>query len=400
MGNQSVLADDLKFFLSEFVPFSQKYFRKKIQDSRIYPPLIKHFYKDLYDFTSGGKKLRAFLVWIGYRIGITARGPVSRFLPASARSKQKSIRDQKDNVELRAVGNPFTTATPRIADILSIALAYELLHSFLLIHDDIIDESSTRRGRTTIHRRYEKKTSRHYGMSQAIVLGDIACFEALDLVNCSSFTDSQKVACFAKIISTIIETGYGEGLDVEYSNRWTNFNNIRQMTELKTAKYTFVGPLTVGAILGKANKSQIDALSKLGLLIGLAFQIQDDILGVFGKEKVVGKSVLGDLREGKNTLLIHKTKEMLSGKKREELARIWGKKNAGNRDLKRVQKLIINSGALFWAENEKAKLVKSAKVYIKSQFKHSHIFRINDIAALGNGLGAGPGQAQVDLFSL
>ncbi|KKS01373.1 MAG: hypothetical protein UU53_C0013G0001, partial [Candidatus Curtissbacteria bacterium GW2011_GWC2_41_21] len=54
MGNQSVLADDLKFFLSEFVPFSQKYFRKKIQDSRIYPPLIKHFYKDLYDFTSGG----------------------------------------------------------------------------------------------------------------------------------------------------------------------------------------------------------------------------------------------------------------------------------------------------------------------------------------------------------
>ncbi|KKR60929.1 MAG: DNA topoisomerase I, DNA topoisomerase I [Microgenomates group bacterium GW2011_GWC1_40_35] len=189
----------------------------------------------------------------------------------------------------------------------------------------------------------------------------------------SSFTDSQKVACFAKIISTIIETGYGEGLDVEYSNRWTNFNNIRQMTELKTAKYTFVGPLTVGAILGKANKSQIDALSKLGLLIGLAFQIQDDILGVFGKEKVVGKSVLGDLREGKNTLLIHKTKEMLSGKKREELARIWGKKNAGNRDLKRVQKLIINSGALFWAENEKAKLVKSAKVYIKS------ITRDNDL---------------------
>ncbi|EKD57444.1 MAG: hypothetical protein ACD_57C00297G0004 [uncultured bacterium] len=304
---------------------------------------------------------------------VLVRGPVSRFLPASARSKQKSIRDQKDNVELRAVGNPFTTATPRIADILSIALAYELLHSFLLIHDDIIDESSTRRGRTTIHRRYEKKTSRHYGMSQAIVLGDIACFEALDLVNCSSFTDSQKVACFAKIISTIIETGYGEGLDVEYSNRWTNFNNIRQMTELKTAKYTFVGPLTVGAILGKANKSQIDALSKLGLLIGLAFQIQDDILGVFGKEKVVGKSVLGDLREGKNTLLIHKTKEMLSGKKREELARIWGKKNAGNRDLKRVQKLIINSGALFWAENEKAKLVKSAKVYIKS------ITRDNDL---------------------
>src|SRR3989338_904647 len=131
-------------------------------------------------------------------------------------------------------------------------------------------------------------------MSQAIVLGDIACFEALDLVNCSSFTDSQKVACFAKIISTIIETGYGEALDVEYSQRWANFKNIRQMTELKTAKYTFVGPLTVGAILGKANKSQIQALTGFGLKVGLAFQIQDDVLGVFGNEKVIGKSVLSD----------------------------------------------------------------------------------------------------------
>src|SRR3989344_5774693 len=289
MGNQSVLADDLKFFLSEFVPFAQKYFRKKIQDSRIYPPLVKHFYIDLYDFTSGGKKLRAYLVWMGYRLGQGTKGTLRQ---AQGRQRDKVRKG--------------------IKMILPIALAYELLHSFLLIHDDIIDESSMRRGKVTIHRRYEKFFGKHYGVSQAIVLGDIACFEALKLVDSSSFTDSQKVACFAKIISTIIETGYGEGLDVEYSNRWTNFNNIRQMTELKTAKYTFVGPLTVGAILGKANKSQIDALSKLGLLIGLAFQIQDDILGIFGNEKVTGKSVLSDLREGKNTLLIHKTKEMLS----------------------------------------------------------------------------------------
>ena len=349
MGNQARLQDSLNIFLDRFEPFAQKFFEKKTKEVSKYPPLIKRFYKDLYDFTSGGKKLRGFLVWMGYRI-----------------SQKSEVRSQKFR---------------DLEKILPVALAYELLHSFLLIHDDIIDQSDTRRGRRTIHKQYEKpfgpsaslRASKHYGLSQAIVLGDIACFEALDLVNTSGFTDSQKIACFAKIITTIIKTGYGEALDIQYSHKKTDFNNIRQMTELKTAKYTFVGPLTVGAILGGVNKIQIQALTRFGLKVGLAFQIQDDILGTFGEEKITGKSALDDLCEGKNTLLIHKTKEMLSDQKREELTRLWGKRNAGSADLRKVQRLIVDSGALSWAENEKAKLVRSAKVYIKS------ITRDNDL---------------------
>ena len=81
---------------------------------------------------------------------------------------------------------------------------------------------------------------------------------------------------------------------------------IMKVTDLKSARYSFVGPLTIGAKLAGGKSSQLDALSKFGQAVGKAFQIQDDILGVFGDEKITGKSSLLDLREGKNTLLIYR----------------------------------------------------------------------------------------------
>jgi len=331
-------------FILVFEPYLRKYFQEKIRQSNKYPSLIHRFYKDLFDFTSGGKNLRAFLVWLGYRL---------------------------------ADGQ-------KVEKVLPVSLAIELLHSFLLIHDDIIDQSDTRRGKPTIHKRYEKffgpsallRASKHYGMSQAIVLGDIACFEALGLVSSSGFTDSQKVACQKRIINSIIETGYGEALDVEYSNKGTDLKAIKQMTELKTAKYTFVGPLTIGAILGETSKSQINALTKFGLLLGMAFQLQDDILGIFGDEKIIGKSILSDLREGKNTLLVHKAKEMAKAKDRLELEQTWGQRQANVQDLKKVRQIIMKSGALAWVDKEKKRLTASAIIYVKKITKSQKLQKV------------------------
>jgi len=326
--------NSLKSFLASFEPYATRYFARKIESCEKYPLLIHQFYKDLSDFTVGGKKLRAYLVWLGYRLW-------------------KVTKRQRNKVG------------EGIKEILPIALAYELLHSFLLIHDDIIDQSDSRRGKLTIHKRYEKFFGKHYGLSQAIILGDIACFEAFSLVANSDFSESQKVDCQKKLIFTLLETGYGEALDIEYSYREATFEAIWQMMQAKTAKYSFVGPLTLGATLSEASKSQLGSLDKFGLLVGTAFQLQDDFLGVFGNEKILGKSILSDMREGKNTILIYKTREIITSQDKRELERLWAKKDAKMADLKKIRQIIISSGAFDWNQAQKKKLVGEAKVHIQ-----------------------------------
>ena len=338
--------EELKAFLLAFRPYWRVYFSERLKFASGYPPLLVRFYKDLFDFTSGGKKLRAFLVWLGYKIG----SPSS----SKASTVAKAMAD-------RSMGK-----------ILPISFAYELTNSFLLIHDDIIDQSDIRRRKPTIHKRYENflgpsaslRAGMHYGLSQAIILGDIAFLEALNLVNSARFSQTQKLLCQKQLIDTILETCYGEALDVEYSYKSATIDQIWQMTELKTAKYTFIGPLTLGATLGGATNKQLDDLAKFGLLTGKAFQLQDDVLGVFGDEKKTGKSTLSDLHEGKNTVLIFKARQMTKGQDKKVLEQLWGKKNGRLKDLVRVRRIIRDCGALAWCSREKQKLVGKAKVYV------------------------------------
>src|SRR3989344_4419335 len=168
---------ELDAFLAVFEPYASNFFSSKIKSSAKYSPLITRFYKDLGDYSYGGKRIRGFLAWLGYRLG--------------------GGRDTKR--------------------IMEISLALEIVHSFLLIHDDIIDDSDIRRGKATIHKRFEKIYGSRYGVNQAIVLGDIACFDAFNLVNSSVFEDRLKIIAQKKLIKTILDTAYGEALDVEYS---------------------------------------------------------------------------------------------------------------------------------------------------------------------------------------
>lgn len=327
---------ELKSFLSTFEEYSAGYFVQKIKDSSKYPKLITKFYEDLADFTKGGKRMRAFLVYLGYVVG-------------GERNLQK---------------------------VLPVSLAVEIIHSFLLIHDDIIDKSETRRGKVTIHERYGKLFDSHYGVSQAIVLGDMAYLEAFNLVNSSAFSSDLRIICQNKLNKVLLETVYGEALDVEYSYKKPKFSDIMQIADLKTARYSFVGPLSVGGILSKCSDGQMKALLEFGLLVGLAFQLQDDYLGVFGDEKILGKSVLSDMREGKNTLLIYKARELGTADDRKILDRLWGKSTANNGDLEKIKKVIIKTGAGNWCGGEMKRLVGRARKYIKQMTKDAKLQKV------------------------
>lgn len=336
LSSSTELKIELGAFLKEFEPYYKRFFERRIKSVSSYPKIIPYFYKQLNDFSSGGKRMRAFLVYLGYK---TAGG-----------------RD--------------------LIRILPISLALELLHSFLLIHDDIIDKSDFRRGKLTMHKRLEKLAGVHYGFSQAIIVGDIAYFEAIKLVNESDFDLELKQQGISTLDEVILETAYGELLDVDYSYHNTKLAQIKQVTDLKTSRYTFVGPLTIGAVLAGAEKKVLSKLTRFGLLVGMAFQLRDDILGVFADEKILGKPTLSDMREGKNTILIYKAREFANDAQLKELSSIWGNQYASARDLKLVQRILKESGAYDWCIAENLRLVSQAKSLVPSMAKNSHLTQL------------------------
>lgn len=320
-SSKKELFDEMSNFFRRFVPYAELFFRNKRRELSKYPKLIPDFYNLLEDFGKGGKVIRPFLVYLGYKLN--------------------GGRDLKV--------------------ILPICLAVELVHNCFLIQDDIIDESEVRRGKRTIYTKLADDKNYHYGISQAIMIADIALFEAYGLVGESSFEERSKKAIFKRLSEVFLETVYGESLDVEYAYEKPKLDAIWQMTQLKTAKYTFVGPLTIGALAAQAKPVTLERIAKYGLLLGTLFQIKDDELGVFGDENVTGKSSLSDMREGKNTVLFYKTFSLCSNTQKKRLSTLWGKRDATYRELDDVKRIIIASGALEELESEMILLVKKCK---------------------------------------
>ena len=333
---------ELEKFIVDCSKFSKKFFSQKKNFVKKYPKLISDFYKDLEEFSKGGKSIRPFFVYLGYLIGLGIK---------------KMDKRQLENI-------------------LPICLAYELIHNYFLIHDDIIDKSPIRRGRATIHRKYANDYGQHYGVSQAIVIGDLAYVEAIKLFNQLNLKEQIKYKSQNVLNDIIIETIYGQALDIQYSFKRPNLDDIWKVAELKTARYSFVGPLTIGAILAQASKSQIRAIERYGMALGKAFQLKDDILGVFGDEKKLGKSTLSDMREGKNTLLFYKTLKLAKGKDLLFINKIWGSEKSNKEDLKTVQRIMESSKAKNWCENQ----IKSLGIIAKKQINNiTHDKKIREI---------------------
>src|SRR3990167_7172240 len=187
----------------------------------------------------------------------------------------------------------------------------ELLHNFMLIHDDIIDRSNLRRGKPTLHRllgRIVKTEDREkLGYDLGIIAGDIVYALAIDAFLAINEAPRRKERALKYFIQTAAFTAMGEFIDtlhgVEKINRVKEKDVFLNYT-LKTARYTFDCPLVVGAILAGAPEGDIEKLCQLGVLVGQAFQIQDDIIGIFDSQKNIGKSILSDIAESKKTILV------------------------------------------------------------------------------------------------
>ncbi|HLD03172.1 MAG TPA: polyprenyl synthetase family protein [Candidatus Dojkabacteria bacterium] len=255
-------------------------------------------------------------------------------------------------------------------EIMRITAVPELIQLFLLIHDDIIDEDDLRRGVTTMHKAYrdfhrivfKKRDSYHFGESIAICAGDIVSHLAFKTLAQSKFNPENLVKAAAAVHGHVIEVGYGEALD-SFSEVMNNVKEdfILKMLALKTSKYTYEAPLHLGAILAGASDKDLQALTKYSLPGGTAFQIQDDILGMFGDEEKTGKPAYSDLAEGKQTILILRTMEKASPKGKALVVKSLGNPAVGNRRLEQVRQVIKDCGALDYAKEMAKKLVKVAK---------------------------------------
>jgi len=325
----------LKNYKKRVDSFLKEYFNRKIKQAEDNDPLTVHAVEVIADFVlAGGKRIRPALVYYGY-------------LAAGARSSRK---------------------------IVEASMGIELTHAFLLIHDDIIDRDAKRHGVATIHERYKKigrrmapqKNSDHFGNSMAIIVGDIASAMANEIIFNVKFSAEVIVKALDKLQDIIYVTIPGEMLDIVMENRGrTTEKEILRMFEGKTSRYTFEGPLHLGCVLAGGDQKMLQAFTKYSLPLGKAFQIQDDILGVFGNEKKLGKPVGSDIVEGKQTLLVLKALKKGNAEQRKIVQSCLGKKDLTKKELKSFREVLRQTGSLEYSQKLAAAFVNEALVALE-----------------------------------
>ena len=269
------------------------------------------------------------------------------------------------------------------------AASLELLHDFMLVHDDIIDKSDTRRGQPSMHAVLNKYLKDYHrikftGEDLAIISGDIIYAMALHAFLSVREDSKNKEASFKKLIEAALYTGTGEFIELILSLKNVGAitkNDIYKVYDLKTANYTFSTPLVMGATLAGAPKKEINKLYNYGIYLGRAFQIQDDILGTFSEEKDIGKSNTTDLQEAKKTILIWYAYNHSGYKDKTRIEKILAVKTVKKNDLVRMREIIRASGALDYAKNEISGLLKKAEKINKNfSMKTSYRLSLNSFS--------------------
>lgn len=252
---------------------------------------------------------------------------------------------------------------------ISAATALEFLQACALIHDDVMDGSDTRRGLPATHRFFESLhregawlgSAENFGAGAAILAGDLCLSWADELLFTSNFDHESLVR--AKRVYDVMRTELmaGQYLDLlEQSRASADVSRIRNVIRYKSAKYTIERPLHMGAALAGANESIMQSLSDYGLPLGEAFQLRDDVLGVFGDPQVTGKPAGDDLREGKRTALIGFTAELATATDSSFVLQSLGRPDLTATDVDRICSIITDCGALDRVEALIADGLKSA----------------------------------------
>ncbi|WP_169252492.1 polyprenyl synthetase family protein [Brevibacterium sp. 'Marine'] len=289
----------------------------------------------LIEFTRGGKRIRPVLLWWGFQL---AGGDVR-------------------------AGTDTGPSADVIAGLAQAAGSLELLHAAALIHDDVIDNSDTRRGRPALHRQFEARHQRSgfhgdgasFGVSASIVIGDICLALSEELFERSQETlgDSRSarelrgvvrrdvmVGQYLDVLAEVIPLG-----DARIADRaW-------EVLSFKSAKYSVEQPLLLGAALAGADSEQLKEISAFGLPLGQAFQLRDDVLGIAGDPEATGKPAGDDIREGKRTVLIAETASRIPADRLEVLAARLGDPDLTDAEVAECVGMISDSGGLAAVES-------------------------------------------------
>jgi geranylgeranyl diphosphate synthase type I len=233
------------------------------------------------------------------------------------------------------------------------AAAMELFQSALLVHDDIMDRDTTRRGLASLYFQYAELADRqglnesyHLGESLGICAGDVAFFLAFEILAGLKIDPDTYRRILALTAKEIGYVGVAQMQDIyngAADNRVTDADILR-LYLYKTGRYTFSLPLILGGILAGRPEADIELLEELGESIGIVFQIRDDELGLFGNQTETGKPVGSDIREGKKTLYFSYLNELAEDEDRIKLSHIFGSQDLSAEDIRFVQDLTKKLG--------------------------------------------------------
>ena len=289
--------------------FAKGYFDDRISQASVIDPSYARLWQNTKDtYFAGGKRLRPYLTFVGY----------GTFDPA----------------------------------IVNVAFSQEILHVAMLMHDDIIDRDNTRHGRPNMNglyaQLYEPHTkpdaALHYAHSAALMAGDCLISEAYVALTQGNLPGPIVAKLSRQMHRSLFEIIGGELLDVEAGFIKNYIYDPLTIYRYKTAGYSFIGPLLSGAICADASPDTMRTLEEYGTNAGIAFQIQDDLLGVFGDETATGKSTLSDLEEKKHTILVQLHQSMMTTAMANHFAVAFSD-DATKNDLTQLKQDLVASGA-------------------------------------------------------
>jgi geranylgeranyl diphosphate synthase type I len=325
------LQDELRQAPPLFENFLAAFFQENTERFA-YGELFEPLYLDLVEFVGRrGKRIRPMMLLAGYRIFGGDRAFSNRSL-------------------------------------MQAALSLELLHAFILVHDDVIDQSDRRRGLPTFHKLVEDRLGKlddaaRVGSNVAIVIGDILFAMAVDTLRSTDFKPPLRDGALGQFLRYVSDTGAGEIYDILLGTRdiaRVAEADIIRMYSLKTTRYTFEAPLVLGALLAGGGDDLLEELARLIEPVGLAFQIQNDLVE-YHRFKGVDRLRQTDILEGKKTLLLRMAYERLSDLDRSFMQLCLSTRSSNDASVSKIEQLIDKSGAVTLLAEKRDELFRQAE---------------------------------------
>jgi geranylgeranyl diphosphate synthase type I len=253
------------------------------------------------------------------------------------------------------------TDSPNVQETLEVGAALELLQTYLLIHDDWMDQDKERRGGPAVHFSFEQAhRDAHLGASLGILAGDLACTYGWELFLNGLFPAARRDEGLRRFVRIQKEVFAGQQLDLMADE------NVERMHELKTGSYTTEGPAALGGLLANASPPALDALERWATPLGVAFQLRDDLLSTFKTSHETGKPG-DDLRHGKHNAVVAAFHALdATAEAKEAIQRVWGRPEAAEAEVEQARNALEDSGVRAAVESRLDDLVAASNAALAS----------------------------------